>query len=277
MGVAYDYWSEKAREAWERIFGESRAKRGELRKEIEKERVKYVEKDGFRFKLWEGGEDPKKLEEYVAGHPERVEVKRFNEKTEGVVTAARMVDQFMKDGYGQDEKLWMKHYILSESSCESDHDYGALGRPIRNESSRYFGTRALGRYQVMPKNWVAWSKEIFDGKVVAPTPQAQEYVAFVRFKSMYDRSKEAIARGRPFEKYRKDVFYSMACVWYSGHYSEVNIRKLDWNIVLASSGEIDSYAQGVLNEMGFAETAGTDYIKWGGSRAKEYLKKLRKR
>ncbi len=66
-------------------------------------------------------------------------------------------------------------FMNAISGIESGGDYNA-----RNPTSG-----AHGRYQIMPENWPAWSKEAF-GKVVAKTPTAQRRVAKNKMLQYYD-------------------------------------------------------------------------------------------
>ena len=266
-GDFYDFFKEKLTEAYEKIFGESKDKREELKKKVEEDRKKYVEKDGFRFELWDGKEDPAELQKDLGTIVEKKD-NAYEGKAEGVVTAAKMIE---KTGYSREEKVDLKSYMHAESLVESgkySQSYKTLS-DTEVPTGHHKGTRALGRYQVMPYNWLAWSKEVFDDKVVKPTHQAQEYVAFQRFKQMYESAKTAISKSRPYAKYRRDVFYAMACTWYSGRFTKVSIPKVNWEIVLANSGEIDKYAQDVLHEMGFKKSI----VKMVGSRVNKAIGK----
>jgi muramidase (phage lysozyme) len=57
---------------------------------------------------------------------------------------------------------------------ESGGDYNVRGSVIKKGT--HAGTRAIGRYQIMPKNWDAWSKE-YAGRVFPITPKNQDMLA----------------------------------------------------------------------------------------------------
>lgn len=260
LETAYDFWKQKGKEALEFFLGKERPELDKLKKEVEKRRENIITKEGMDFELWQGEAKPSAFEEDISKYHLNIDFGEDGmDKVKGVKTAAQMAEDLPKE-----ERDWMQPFILAESEQESSDTYNVLGREIGNRDSTHYGTSALGRYQIMPKNWIAWSKETFDGKIVAPTPQAQEYMAFKRFKLMFDEAKKAIPQGKKtHEKYFYDIFYSMACVWYSGHYTDINIKRFKWNIVLAPTGEIDAYAQSILQKMGLKR----DALKAAGSKA----------
>lgn len=67
---------------------------------------------------------------------------------------------------------------------ESRTNYNAKWQIITSKSSRHYGTRANGRYQIMEKNWEKWSTAYF-GKKLPPTPENQDKVAFSEISNRY--------------------------------------------------------------------------------------------
>ena len=244
----------------------------QLRDGVERPKISFIRKDGLRFERWQGSSNHKQLEQFVQKNGVPIRVNNFQETVSGVTTAAMMVDDLMSD-YDPQEQEWFKHYVIAQSSKESDHRYAVLG-PIIKHKSAHRGHQALGRYQIMPKNWVAWSKEFFDGNVVKPTPQAMEYVTFRKYKQRYDYLKRKLGKGKSFDEYREEVFYVMACQWFSGRYKRLDIKMgiIDLDFTYAPNGKIDDYSQDVLKRMGFPETKRPNYFKKILSMGNSYLK-----
>lgn len=71
-----------------------------------------------------------------------------------------------------------------------DGGYDEEGSLITNRSSRYFGEKAYGKYQIMPGNWPAWSSAAGIPGASIKDPVAQERVAsyvFSRYLKKYGR------------------------------------------------------------------------------------------
>lgn len=67
---------------------------------------------------------------------------------------------------------------------ESSWNYNAWGQTITNWKSKYKWERAIWRYQIMPSNWQAWWKELFQSTPEV-TPENQDKIAFSKICEYY--------------------------------------------------------------------------------------------
>jgi len=170
--------------------------------------------DPLDFDTWDdqnhGMQNYKALESFVAKiSPKGVKVKQNMEVKipNGIITAQMMVDTLSDKDFTVEERRLLKRFYDAISWKESGHKHYLLGVMIKNKGSSHFGTRALGRYQIMPKNWINWCKK-YVGRVVAPTPQAQEFVTFKMFLTYRNTYK----RGRS----EKELYHRLAERWFGG-------------------------------------------------------------
>lgn len=78
----------------------------------------------------------------------------------------------------------LKIFMAALQAQESSGNAEAVGPPIPGEDDV-----AFGYYQIMPKNWPVWSKQVFGG-VMPQTPENQQIVASFKMKEYYDNYKE---------------------------------------------------------------------------------------
>jgi hypothetical protein len=164
-----------------------------------------------------------------------------------VKTAAEMVAELPDSKYSKEEKELIAKYAEATQFVESRGTYGILGDEITQVGNTHFGDRALGKYQPMPKNWMNWSREIFEGKIVEPDRQAQEYVAFRRFMKGYDELRQTKLDSELVGLSKsQEIFLQMASRWYGGGKIE-KIAGLEF-----PTGGIDTldYIQSILAKMG---------------------------
>jgi len=102
-----------------------------------------------------------------------------------IKNAEQMTDELPAGKYTAEEKDWLKKFIHSLAIVLSGDRYEAIGLPSKNDRNDYCDDCPLGRYQITPQEWIRWSRKYFDGRVVNPCRQAQEYIAFGRIMENY--------------------------------------------------------------------------------------------
>lgn len=75
--------------------------------------------------------------------------------------------------------------VASVGVKESSLSYVAQGSVITNEKSDHFGTKAQGKYGVMPINISVWSVDYFGTKLDFKKPENQDKIAFARIADLY--------------------------------------------------------------------------------------------
>jgi hypothetical protein len=248
FGVAKDYWAEKWRNLW-------KEERNEVRKEVEKRVEKdprLIEKDGLEFRemkfnVASKAKPEQQLQHYVETLPPPPQGPAQAPDLKKIKTASEMMDE-LTAGYSAVDKKWLKKYVEATQSLESQGKYEILGVEITQKGNAHFGDRALGKYQPMPKNWMKWSRELFDGKIVEPDRQAQEYVAFKQFLKNFDEMKAKYAKA-PYATEGPNyavVFFAVASRWIGGG-SEARL----WGKPIPTGGgETMEYAKEILRRMG---------------------------
>lgn len=242
LGVAADFY----REAWDNLW---KKKRTELKKEVEASRD-VLKKDGLEFKEMKFDESGKtKPEQQLQGYVEKLPPtplpgkKGVETGAEKVKTAAELVAELPESKYTKREKELIGKYVEATIAIESLGKYEVLGVEITQKGNPHFGDRALGKYQPMPKNWMKWSKEIFDGKIVEPTRQAQEYVAFKRFTTVYDELKKEY----PKDEYK--LFYALASRWIGGGFATEFMGEK----IPLGGAETKEYCENAMKRMGLTQ------------------------
>jgi|GEM_PF-3407000 len=263
FGVAYDYY----KEAWDNLW---RKERTDLKKEVEVQRG-IIEKDGLKFKEMKfdekGKEKPEQqLQGYVSKIPpltaeerrfrseiaskkgEKVVIPDVAQKAEKIKTAEDMVAELPESKYSKEEKELIRKYVEATQHVESHGSYGILGDEITQRGNTHFGDRALGKYQPMPKNWMRWNMELFDGKTVEPNHQAQEYVAFRQFMKNYDELKvKKVNSGLVGLGKNREIALQMASRWYGG--GQI-VEILGLEIPTGKGVDTIDYIQSILTRMG---------------------------
>jgi len=211
----------------------------DLGKEVEETRHPFKSPEGPMFaEMKFESADPQKriveLEAYVG---------KLKDKAPGVKTVATMIDALPEDQYSPVEKEWLKKFSLAVSKIESDGHYACLGPRINKPGKEHDQTRALGRYQIMPREWLKWSDAWLGGHIPAPDPAAQEYFAFKQFMKNYDELKKTYPDSLYFR------FYAMATRWSGGSITEMVKGKP----VPLMHEEVD-YAGKILRAMGLKPT-----------------------
>ncbi len=88
---------------------------------------------------------------------------------------------------------------------ESTSNYGALGPMLPGWEHQW--TAAIGRYQIMPKNWVTWSDAYFGDQYEA-TPENQDRLAFTQMGKYY------LKYTATFWDNEESIFREIAASWY---------------------------------------------------------------
>ncbi|CAN5556591.1 hypothetical protein BH23CHL6_BH23CHL6_13290 [soil metagenome] len=78
-------------------------------------------------------------------------------------------------GPRQQPKIKIEHFMAGLACVESGGRYKAV-----NPHSG-----ALGKYQIMPRNWTAWARRFLGDRRAEPTPRNQEIVARERIERLY--------------------------------------------------------------------------------------------
>lgn len=257
---AADFFSKKWDNYWKK-------ERTELKKEVEASRD-VIKKDGLEFKEMKFDETGKakpeqQLQDYVSKIPPlqlgegRLRADREPELSSGsagarrrgeatelkIKTATELVAELPESKYTKREKELIGKYVNATIAIESLGKYEVLGVEITQKGNPHFGDRALGKYQPMPKNWMKWSKEIFEGKVVQPDRQAQEYVAFRRFMVNYDELKKAY----PNDEYK--LFYALASRWIGGGFATEFMGEK----IPLGGAETKEYCENAMKKMGLTQ------------------------
>ena len=195
----------------------------------------------------------------------------MDEEVDGIYTAFEMAEEELDESKLGIE--WFQRFIIGLSKVESiNHSYTPLGDKI--EGGYHDGTRAFGRYQFMPKLWLKYLRNDlkdtkYEGKILAPTPQAVELVAFNSWKKNYIKEKKKLGiEGRVTEKDKAKlvkIFYLMATDWVGRNQSVYT----------------NDYAQYVLEEMKLPETRPKETIKlrndsWTKRQVKHILQEITK-
>ena len=76
----------------------------------------------------------------------------------------------------------VKRIMSAIGEHESNSNYLAVWQTLPSGSHKW--TAAIGRYQIMPKNWVAWSNQYF-GEVLEATAENQDKIAFAQMTKYY--------------------------------------------------------------------------------------------
>jgi len=261
--LSIDYWKQKLQGVGKSVE--------QMRRGFTQDDLDFMEMD-FGFLTIMEKTKTGKLEDFVSVLDEPLAYEKGVEKAPNVKkTASQMADELPDSAYSPEEKKWIRRYVKATSNQESGHHYNILGSVIDTPENEHQGTRALGRYQIMPKNWIKWSKEVFS-RVAEPTPQAQEYVAFKMFMKNYDELKQEY----PDKLYR--LFYSMASRWHGAGYKETILGKK----VPAAIAITHAYAKKVLADMQLKPTLGdratqsAARVKHGAKEAAKEGKKIAK-
>jgi hypothetical protein len=252
-------------QAYEKIEKETQSLLEKLKKWYESTREakeapgRFIEKDGYKFKVMEFGSDELKdqmdtLEAFVLGIQQKIEFdKDGNEMMPGIKTAAQLIDALpYSKRLDTEARGWLKKYVLATSNQESGHRYALLAtEPVDNEY--HLNSRGLARYQFMPRMYMEWSK-LYLGEVVEPTPQAIEYIAYRRFMEYYEN-----ININP--KSNRYMFYTaMANSWFWGHTKTLKIPDIG-KIKIGTVSESTKYSKEVLEKMGLKRDKATATVQ----------------
>ncbi|UFX82847.1 hypothetical protein [Candidatus Absconditicoccus praedator] len=80
------------------------------------------------------------------------------------------------------QKILRIMYVIGEQ--ESSSNYDATGPEIEHNSEHH-GDAAIGRYQIMPNNWLVWGQEYFGDSQLEYTETNQDKLAFIRIMNYY--------------------------------------------------------------------------------------------
>ena len=87
-------------------------------------------------------------------------------------------------GLPNDKIEIVKKIMAAIGQHESNSNYWAVGQILPSGSHKW--TAAIGRYQIMPKNWVSWWSAYFWGELDT-TPENQDKIAFSQMSKYYMR------------------------------------------------------------------------------------------
>ena len=95
-----------------------------------------------------------------------------------------------KQGLSSDEVPHVLAILMSLSQQESSHNYHVRGIAVYNRT--YHGERAIGRYQIMPKNWIHWTRKYIgtSAEDFPPTPENQDRLAFLQACQYFKKHQE---------------------------------------------------------------------------------------
>jgi len=108
-------------------------------------------------------------------------------------------------GLPSDKISRVKVIMSAIGEHESNSNYQAMGQTLPSGSHKW--TAAIGRYQIMPKNWVSWS-EMYFWEQFQPTAENQDKVAFARMSEYY------LKYSQRYGDDQESIFREIAWDWY---------------------------------------------------------------
>lgn len=102
---------------------------------------------------------------------------------------------------------------------ESNSNYQAMGQVL--PSGSHVWTAAIGRYQIMPKNWVSWS-EMYFWEQLEPTAENQDKVAFARMSEYYLKYSQRYGNDEEL------IFKEIAWDWYGRGSAQIAWHPNTW-------------------------------------------------
>lgn len=136
----------------------------------------------------------------------------------------RISDSWFKDiadSVGlSDEKISRVQAIMASiGQHESNSNYQAMWQILPSGSHK--GTAAIGRYQIMPKNWTSWS-EMYFGEQIEPTAENQDKLAFARMSEYY------LKYSNQYGNDEEAIFTEIAGDWYGRWSAQIAWHPNTW-------------------------------------------------